>query len=63
MITFFRIIIIKFFAKDTLCDELCGIAGEIFNWDRNLHAKVLNTYLNSTVNKFDRGLASGAKRT
>ena len=54
MIKFFKTIISKFLDKDTYCEELFRIAGEIFNWERNLHSKVLHTYLNSKVNEFDK---------
>jgi hypothetical protein len=41
IINFFRLIIVKFFARDTLCEKLSDIVGSIFDWDRNLHQKVL----------------------
>jgi hypothetical protein len=62
MLKFFRMIISQFFVKDTLCEELVRIVGEIFNWDRNLHSKVLNTYLNSKVNEYDRRQAFSVLR-
>lgn len=63
MITFFRSIITRFLARDALCAELYGIAGEIFNWERSLHARVLHTYLNASVNQFDNALSFDARRT
>lgn len=42
IINFFRVIIVKFFARDTLCEKLSDIVGGIFEWERNLHQKVLS---------------------
>lgn len=63
ILTFFRNVIIRFLSRDALCDDLYRIAGEIFNWERSLHARVLHTYLNASVNQFDQALSFDARRT
>ena len=39
--SFFRVIIAKFFARDTQCKELADIAASIFEWERTLHNKAI----------------------
>lgn len=63
IINFFRNIIIYFLCKDPLCEDLYRIAGEIFNWERSLHARVLHSYLNASVNQYDKSLSFDARRT
>jgi len=42
--SFFSIIITKYLVRDPVCPELLQVAGNIFNWDKNLHADVLPKY-------------------
>mgnify|MGYP000002165153 CR=1 FL=1 len=43
ILTFFKTILAKYFAKDTGCKELADIAGNIFDWTRTLHQRALTT--------------------
>ena len=44
ILTFFRIIISKFFARDTLCPELIDLTAGLFDWQRSLHQRVFQQY-------------------
>ena len=62
IINFFRVIIVKFFARDTLCHQLSDIVGSIFNWERNLHQKVLSKLNHAEILIHDKQLSLDYKR-
>ena len=62
ILTFFRTIIAKFFARDTFCEKLSNIAGQIFDWERHLHTKVLQNYNSQETLSFDHEISLNTKR-
>jgi hypothetical protein len=62
ILVFCRTFLVKFFAEDTECKLLCDIAALIFDWDQNLHSKVLSSYSDPEVLKVDQTLSLDYRR-
>ena len=60
--SFFSIIVTKYMIRDPCCPELLGVAGNIFNWDKSLHADVLCKYHADEMRYFEQANSQNAKR-
>ena len=61
---FFMTIMNKYLIRDPMCKDLVDIASSIFDWERNLHQRVYQSY-NSSSNelaKQDFDMSETAKR-
>lgn len=59
---FFKIIISKFFGRDTGCAQLATICANLFDVSHNLHQRAFKSYQNEDYRKMNYNLSNLKKR-